>query len=190
MNPRVKSGLLLVATLILGMVLGGLLTGAIVQRRLESFAKIQTPVGMSLFLEDVIQPHSDEQREAIRAVLDAAGPGFIAIMEQTREEMKALRDSVRRALEPLLTEEQLKRLEARTRLGPGPFPFGRRKPPGSRGKGYGPDDSLGIPPHPDRYKRNPAPGGAPHDSSEGPSSTAALSGESGRQHHSLLICEN
>ena len=133
MKIGTKSVLLLLATLVLGMVLGSLLTGAVNQRRLERLAEMRSARGMAFFLENAVEPESAEQREAIRAVLDDAAPRIAAAMQESRDRMRALTDSVRAELDPLLTPEQRERLDDRMRIGRGRVPFG---PPGARG----PDD--------------------------------------------------
>jgi hypothetical protein len=152
MKIGTKSALLLLATLVLGMVLGSLLTGALNQRRLERLAEMRSARGMAFFLEDVVDPENSEQREAIRAVLDDASPRIAAAMQESRERMRALTDSVRSELDPLLTDEQRRRLDERMRIGRGRIPFG---PPGARG----PDDERHRGPRErTEGRRTPGPG--------------------------------
>jgi hypothetical protein len=129
-RARTKSVLILSATLLIGIVLGGVISGAIVNRRLQHLTELRRPGGLSFFLEHAIQPESEEQAEAIHDVLDRMGPKFHEILEQSHREMEALRDSVRVELDPILTEEQKERLEERTRMRPGFM-----RPPGFRGPG-------------------------------------------------------
>ncbi len=167
MTNRTKSALLLVVVLAIGMILGSLLTGAVANRRLASLTEVRSR--MVPFIEEAIQPESEEQREAIREVLDAAAPRFAEIFSSTGEQMRALADSVFEELEPLLTEEQKERLEKRMRFGHGrrfrpppemgprperrpggPLPrrFGdsvRRPPPVDTGAVSGPADTGAVP---------------------------------------------
>ncbi len=126
MTDRTKSALLIVATLVIGMVLGSLVTGAIANRRFDSLAEARGR--MSAFFADAIEPESEEQAEAIRKVLDGAAPRFKEIFEATRGEMKRLSDSVMAELDPILTDAQKERLEKRMRFRPR-----RPPPPGMRG---------------------------------------------------------
>ena len=130
MKPGTKSVLLLFATLLIGMVIGSLVTGALNSRRLDRLVEMRSARGMAYFLEEVVRPESPEQLEQIRAVLEAAGPLFAAEMAGSRERMRQLTDSVRAELEPLLTPEQRARLDERMRITRGRMPFG---PPGARG---------------------------------------------------------
>lgn len=167
MSDRTKSALLLVATLVLGMVVGSLVTGAVANRRIESLAEARLLGGrLSGFLLDAIQPEGEEQEAAIREVLDGAAPRFKEIFEGTRSEMKRLRDSVMTELEPILTDEQMERLEERMRFGPRP-PFERERRPRFRDGRPGPhgapaDDSTR------RRRRPPPPSEVPADTPPSP----------------------
>lgn len=128
MRARTKSVLILSATLLIGIVLGGVISGAIVNRRLQQLTELRRPGGFEFFLEHAIQPEDEQQAEAIHDVLERMGPRFHEILERSHTEMEALRDTVRAELEPILTEEQKERLEAHTRMRPGLM-----RPPGLRG---------------------------------------------------------
>ena len=130
MKPGTKSVLILFATLLIGMVIGSLVTGALNNRRLDRLVEMRSGRGMAYFLEEVVRPESPEQREQIRAVLEAAGTRFAVEMEGSSDRMRQLADSVRAELEPLLTPEQRERLDERMRITRGRMPFG---PPGARG---------------------------------------------------------
>jgi len=118
MTASTKSVLMLLSTLLIGILLGSLITGAVNNRRMRNLAEMRSARGLAFHFEEVVQPESEEQREAIRAVLDEAAPKFSAAMQESRERMRALTDSVRAELDPLLTDEQRKRLEERMRIGP------------------------------------------------------------------------
>jgi hypothetical protein len=156
MTDRTKSALLLGAILVLGIVIGSLLTGAIVNRRIDSLAEARGR--MSAFFLDAIEPESEEQAEAIREVLEGAAPRFKEIYDNTRSEMRRLRDSVMAELDPILSDLQKERLEERMRFGPRP-PFDRQRRPGFRPGPHGP------PPGDSGQRRRRPPDAAPDDSS-------------------------
>jgi hypothetical protein len=146
MTARTKSTLILLATLVLGLVLGSLITGAVANRRLDRISEMRTARGMAFFLERAVQPETEEQRVAIRAVLDSAAPAFTEEIRASRERMRTLSDSLRAALEPLLTDAQKARLEEgmRVRRGGPPFgPRGDRPPPGEEPRRLRPDGHGG-----------------------------------------------
>jgi cytosine/adenosine deaminase-related metal-dependent hydrolase len=134
MTARVKSSLLLVATLLIGMVLGALLNARLAEQRLERIASLRSARGFSAFIERSIEYRDEAQREAVRAILDRAGARMTAHMEETRREVRALFDSTRAELSTVLTEEQLEQLEQRLEMGrQNRRPRGgpRRPPPGA-----------------------------------------------------------
>ena len=158
MTASTKSALMLFSTLLIGMLLGSLITGAVNNRRMRSLAEMRSARGLAYFLEDVVEPESAEQREAIRAVQDEAAPKCSVVMLASSERMRALTDSVLAELDPLLTEEQRARLEERMRIGPRGAPGGSRpeddrrrrrpRPEGNRDSGVPPPASHDGPPPP------------------------------------------
>ncbi len=151
MTARTKSALMLVSTLLIGMLLGSLLTGALQSRRLQNVAQLRSARGLSFLLEEVIRPETDEQREAIRSVLEDAAPMLAEEMNSSRQRMQALMDSVRAELDPLLTDEQRARLDDRTR-------FDRRRPPHGPPGARGPDEDRWRRRAPDGEQPSPPPG--------------------------------
>jgi hypothetical protein len=152
MTDRTKSALLIGGTLVIGMILGGLFNAALVNRRFDEVARLGSPRGLAFRIEEVIQPESEEQAEAIRAVVDEAAPKFMEVFVDSRERMRMLVDSIMAELEPLLTEEQLQRLRSDMRMR-------SEAPPFMRGPGFGPRD--GPPPGEPgerRGRRRPPPG--------------------------------
>ena len=153
MSPRTKSVLLLLATLIIGLVLGALINGYFVRQRLARIGDFMNPAAFGGRIEEVVQPTSDEQREAIRRVLDSAAPRAVDIMRESRSRMRALNDSVRSELEDILTPEQMQRLDERMRLRRRRGPFRPGLPPMML------DDSTGHRPRWQHRRRRP--GGGP-----------------------------
>lgn len=152
MSPRMKSTLLLLATLVIGLVLGALINGYFVRQRLDRIGDLMTPAGFGGRIEEVIGPTSEEQREAVRRVLDAAAPQAVAIMRESRSRMRALSDSVRTELEAILSPEQLQRLDDRMKFRRSRGPFRPGLPPILQ-------DSTAR--HPRRERRHRFPGDRP-----------------------------
>ena len=145
MSPKTKSVLLLLATLVIGLILGALMNGYFVRQRLDHIGGLMNPAGFGEHMEEVIQPTSDEQREAIRKILDSAAPKAIAAMRESRAVMRALNDSVKAELANILTDEQMKRLDDRTRF--------RRRGPFQPGLPPMLDDSTGRRPRGEGRRR-------------------------------------
>jgi galactokinase len=163
MTASTKSALMLFSTLLIGMLLGSLITGAVNNRRMRSLAEMRSARGLAIRFEDMVRPESEEQREAIRAILEEAAPEFAAVMLESRERMRSLTDSVRAELDPLLTEEQRERLDRGMRIGP-------RGAPGSQRPE---DDRRRRRPHPEGNRDPGVPPPASHDDAPPPPPTGA-----------------
>jgi hypothetical protein len=101
-------------------------------------------------MEDVIQPHSDAQRDSIHVILQAQADRNDQIVRTSREQLRSELDSMRLRLAPMLDVAQRDRLAREVERGPGPFGRGRGGPPPfGRGGRRGPPPPGGGPP-PDR----------------------------------------
>jgi hypothetical protein len=158
-RPRTKSALLLAAVLALGMVLGGLITGTVVDRRLTRIEALRTSRGLAFMLEEVVRPRDEEQRSAFRALVDSATPRYAEVFESTGAELRALNDSVVAAVRPMLDENQAKRLEEYLTMRRDGR-FGRRGEPGAR-RGEPGDRRRRPPPDGGRIRRPGEDGRAP-----------------------------
>lgn len=156
MNTRTKSIAILVGTLLLGMVLGGVLVGTISRNREGDRGKLIRPGGFVEHLKGVIEPTSDEQWEQVRPILERVGMEHRGIISDAHKELKASFDSLLVELEAYLEPEQLKRLkEEHARMGRAKH----RRPGGRRGRhdhphGPPPGPPDGLPP-----ADEPPPGG-------------------------------
>jgi len=149
MTDRTKSALLIGGTLVLGMIVGGLFNAALVNRRFSEVARMRSPGGLAGRIEQVIRPESEEQAEAIRAILDEVEPRFMAAFDESRIRIRSLTDSVMVELATVLTEEQMERLRDDLRVRGESPPFLRSPrdgPPPGAAKGR---------------RRRPPPGGPP-----------------------------
>ncbi|MGI9174642.1 MAG: hypothetical protein ACR2GR_04935 [Rhodothermales bacterium] len=113
MTARSKSILLLLATLLIGMVLGALINARLAEQRLERIAFLRSSRGFVRFWEEAVEPQDEAQREAIEAVLEQAGRRLAEHMRTTSGEMQDIIDSTKTELDALLTPEQRARLERR-----------------------------------------------------------------------------
>jgi len=124
MTSQTKSALLLGGALVTGVLLGALIVGAFVTQRVDRLDALREPTRLARFMEDAVAPTSSAQRDSIRAVLRYRARQASAILQTTRRDLRAVQDSLRADLKPLLSEEQLERLRERMRMGP-PRPRGR-----------------------------------------------------------------
>ena len=134
MNLKVKSSLIIIFTLIIGMLLGGVIVATFLKRdgMRDRIAEFRKPDGFRKRFERLIEPDSSQQK-IIREIL---GKHFMRVEKTSmdfRERMKVLNDSLRMEMEPILTEEQkeklMRRLQRLHRWGPKPGEF-PHPPPG------------------------------------------------------------
>ncbi|NBB72968.1 MAG: hypothetical protein GVY35_04735 [Bacteroidetes bacterium] len=151
MTLQTKSALLLGGALVTGVLLGALIVGAFVSQRVDRLDALREPTRLTRFMEDAIEPTSPAQRDSIRTVLRYRARQTAAILQDTRRDLRAVQDSLRADLQPLLSDEQLSRLRERMRMGPpgprprflpgGPFIGPDRRPPLRDGPGRWRDSS-------------------------------------------------
>jgi uncharacterized membrane protein len=151
MTLQTKSALLLGGALVTGVLLGALIVGAFVSQRVNRLDALREPTHLTRFMEDAIEPTSPAQRDSIRTVLRYRARQTAAILQDTRRDLRAVQDSLRADLRPLLSDEQLSRLRERMRMGPpgprprflpgGPFIGPDRRPPLRDGPGRWRDSS-------------------------------------------------
>ncbi len=112
-RPRLKAALILGATFSLGLVLGGLIVGAVVRERLQVIADFRDRDRFVARVEAFLEPTSEAQAEAIRPILEAAGARTESAVAILRGDLTRIFDDLERDLSPLLTEEQKQRLTDR-----------------------------------------------------------------------------
>lgn len=123
MNLQVKPTLIIIGTLLIGIVLGALMSGTLAERRHRKIRSMMRPDGFSEQLIELIQPQDNEQRDAIAAVLQNTGRRIDEMMRESRAEIHTMVDSMALELKPLLTDEQNARLQKH---------LGERPPRGDR----------------------------------------------------------
>lgn len=110
MNTRIKTSLIIAVTLLVGMVLGALISGIVGKYYFRKTAfRMRTPEGFITRFERIIQPN-DDQRDAIRKVLEKHHQKIMRFRRKVPDHM----DSLWKELEPILTKEQKTRLEERS----------------------------------------------------------------------------
>jgi len=112
MSIQWKSTFIIVATLVIGVLIGVFLAGPVLHHRMRPHVADRGPESFTPMLERIIQPSPDQQ-EAVRAVLDKHSARLEGLHEDFRAAMVATMDSLRKDLEPILTDEQKARLDER-----------------------------------------------------------------------------
>ena len=124
-SPRTKSIALLVATLLLGIVLGAVLNAWWAHERFERIRRLRTAGGFEQMVLRTVEPQSPEQREEIEQVVMGAAERLDSLRARHWGELRSVIDSMRVELEPVLTDEQMQALSDRIRMHrrrPGPPP--------------------------------------------------------------------
>ena len=130
MNAKTKSILILLSALILGILLGIVIDRTIIEYQMrQRFFRFARPGMERMILERIIQP-TQEQKAQIGFILQKYGEKFRTLRFNTRKETRALMDSMRQEIDPILTKKQKeeiwKNMERLMRMGPRHRPrFGR-----------------------------------------------------------------
>lgn len=112
MKAQTKSALLLFATLLVGVLIGGFGASALHNKRMEEIrTTFERRGSISDMYEEVIQPTDEAQRTQIRAVLEQSETRFRSVRKECGEQFSASRDSMRTNLNALLTPDQQTRLD-------------------------------------------------------------------------------
>lgn len=126
MSIKLKSMVILLATLCIGIAVGVLGSRLYIEHRAQKFREIR---GEQLFrgiMEEIIQP-TPEQAETLNKIFAKYQKSRRQMNVQFRSQTKAILDSMYAEIAPLLTKEQLKRLDER-RMNPGFRPPFERRP--------------------------------------------------------------
>ncbi len=140
MSNAVRSWVLLIVTLCLGIAIGVLGSGALQDRRMRRVNDMRRPGGFVEHVQRVIRPTSDSQWKAIRPLIEAASQANAERRRAHDGATRASLDSLRAQLNPLLDEAQRERLArfVPDRRGPPPS---RRGPGRYRDRFSPPDDA-------------------------------------------------
>ncbi len=134
MRIEMKAWAAIVGTLIVGVALGMLMSGALERRRHERVETMRQPGGFVEEMERVIQPRDAAQRDSLRPYLQATDQHNRAIVDGVRGSLRAEIDSMRAKVDKLLDDKQKARLADFAERGPqrnpgspGQRPFGGRR---------------------------------------------------------------
>ena len=113
MNTKSKSIIMIVATLLLGIIIG-IFAGGLIHTRIfqERISRFRSPEGFFMRMEKVIQP-TPEQANQLRNILSEHHKIAREMARESHLRMRALDDSLRQKLESILTPEQLERFSKR-----------------------------------------------------------------------------
>ena len=112
MSVKLKTTFIVLCIFIIGVIVGAMLSRAILQSRVKKFMSMRTPAGFANMFENIINPGPD-QRKSIAEILDKYGKKISEDHEKFRDKILSNINSMKAELEPILTPEQVKRLGKR-----------------------------------------------------------------------------
>ncbi len=116
MNVKTKTSLVIVFTLITGMIIGALLSRALLQNRVQRVFSMRNPNAFVQSYLETIKPDSDQEKQ-IKEILERNGQRFDDIRSKSRQDLESSMLAMMSELESVLTPEQLKRLEENPPMG-------------------------------------------------------------------------
>ncbi|TNE63830.1 MAG: hypothetical protein EP335_08490 [Alphaproteobacteria bacterium] len=111
-KPIFKMAGLMLATLVVGIVLGGVLTGAVIRHRVENLRDFRTAEGFARHMSEIIGPVPEARRGDVQAILLATGRTVENALDGRRTELMLALDDMEAQLSVVLTPEQLARWQA------------------------------------------------------------------------------
>jgi hypothetical protein len=144
MKIETKTYVIVVLTMVIGIIIGALISGAVVRHRIRRFISLGRPEHLTERIERLIEPTA-AQRDTVHQILMEHARQFHEIHGRFENQLLALKDSLKKDLDPILTEEQKERLER----APRPPEHLRDRRPGGRkdrrpgGPPSGEQESLG-----------------------------------------------
>ncbi len=110
MNLKLKNSLILTGTLIIGIVLGILISGRIMHVRMAKFRNFYTEKGFNRELMKIIRP-TEEQREKLIPLFRQQAKRNHRLFMECREKHHQMMGDFKKELSRYLNKEQLQRLE-------------------------------------------------------------------------------
>jgi len=110
MKIETKTYVIIVLTLVIGMIIGALISGVVVRHRIRQFMSLGHPDHLTERIESIIEPTA-AQRDTVHQILMRHAQQFHEIHGRFESQLLALKDSLKMDLDPILTEEQKERLE-------------------------------------------------------------------------------
>jgi uncharacterized membrane protein len=159
MDIKIKTTLIILFTFIIGMMAGAVITRAFLKYRVEKVLSMSAPAGFTDHFERIIEP-TDEQREAVRKILNKYGQQMFQMRQKNLKEFLSLNQAMKKELNSILTPQQIERLEERfLKHRPGKFLRPGNGPP------HPPWDGNGPPPPWEKSPKDRK--GKPQDHEEG-----------------------
>ena len=112
-QSKLKSVVILLVTLLVGAVLGGLLVAKVARERVQQANAFVTQAGFAHQVGKVLAPESAAQQRAVDEVLQRSGQRVERVFSEAFADLKLIMDDTQNELAPLVSDAQLARLTAR-----------------------------------------------------------------------------
>ena len=109
MNTKIKSGIILLTTLLIGFVIGYLTSTQVKENRIRELRTFGSAEGFKFMMEHMLEL-DDEQKDAIRPVVNEYAKKNFELMKNFRGEFSVLMKEFHKELTPHLNPEQIERL--------------------------------------------------------------------------------
>jgi Spy/CpxP family protein refolding chaperone len=116
MKNKTKTSIILLSTLLIGILIGALISGSFRYRRAHQIDKMSHQEKFLKGMENIIKP-DEEQKKKIDKVLKQRYAQIAEIREKHMDEMMDILDSLKQDMNKILTEEQRQRLEENLKRG-------------------------------------------------------------------------
>ncbi len=142
MNAKIKSGIFLLTTLLIGFVIGYLTSTQVKESRIRELRSFGSAEGFKFMMEHMLEL-DEKQKDVIRPVVDEYAKKNFELMKNFRGEFSVLMKEFHKELTPYLTPEQIERLNEFGKRGremrrKEEFPrYGRRRFDRGHGSGQG-----------------------------------------------------
>jgi len=110
MNTKIKSGICLLTTLLIGFVIGYLTSTQVKESRIRELRTFGSAEGFKYMMEHMLELN-DEQKDAIKPIVDKYAKENFELMKNFRGEFSVLMKEFHKELTPYLTPEQIERLK-------------------------------------------------------------------------------
>lgn len=130
---KTKPVIIIIATLIIGFVIGFLVNGYITRQKFQSFVNQDHQNALKFRMMDIIRPDAGQTKD-IEPILDDYARKVHESMMQSKAEMKSLHEELIGDLEPYLDAQQMERLHHAQERFERMMKRGPRHHPSHRGK--------------------------------------------------------
>ncbi|MFH1195211.1 MAG: hypothetical protein V1720_05835 [bacterium] len=110
MKPKIKSSLILVVTLFIGIAIGFEISEIMIKKRFESFKDVREPKGFVNMFNEILKP-GENQKAEVDSILLKYHKQIDSVFKSGFAVVKTQMDSMRTELSKILNKEQMDRFD-------------------------------------------------------------------------------